>query len=309
MAPRALGIALLTVLLFTGSATADEAVSGSLGLRSWVTSGYTKWNFSGLGVDPLSELRWRGTDAVIVEGSTDVVWKRLVFMLSLGGGRPDDGVLIDDDFLASNRQARFSHTRSLVDGGSIFYVNGDVGYRAFQWQGPQAGTHGFVDFFVGYQYWHEEYEAIGGKGVFLGVIPIAVPNGTEVITHEYSFSSVRVGGRARVPIWKGLALRGSAVLLPYTHTELEDRHHLRTDLRQDPSFSSTGDGGFGVQLDAGLTFTVWKGLSIDAGYQFWRIDSGSGTKTTFGVSGTSRDRLGDIIIERGGPYFGVTYRY
>jgi hypothetical protein len=110
-------------------------------------------------------------------------------------------------------------------------------------------------------------------------------------------------------VWKGLAVRGSVVLLPYTRTELEDTHHLRTDLRQDPSFSSTADGGFGVQLDAGLSYTVWKGLSIDAGYQFWRIDSGSGTKTTFGVAGTSRDRLGEIIIERGGPYFGVSYRY
>jgi hypothetical protein len=54
---------------------------------------------------------------------------------------------------------------------------------------------------------------------------------------------------------------------------------------------------------------VWNGLSIDAGYRFWRIDSGSGTDTTFGVAGTSRNRLGEIIIERGGPYLGVTFRY
>lgn len=309
MARTVLGITLVGLLLFAAVAAAQEPLSGEVGLRTWVTSGYTKWNFSAAGVDPLSELRWRGTDTVVVEGNADVVWKRLVFMLSLGGGRPDDGVLIDDDFFASGHQARFSHTRSLVDGSSVFYVNGDVGYRAFQWPGPTADTRGFVDFFVGYQYWQEEYEAFGGNGVAFNVIPIAISNGTKSITHEYSFSSARVGGRAHVPVWKGLALRGSVVLLPYTHTELEDTHHLRPELRQDPSSRSAADGGFGVQLDAGLTYTVWNGLSIDAGYRFWRIDAGSGTDTTFGVAGTSRNRLGEIIIERGGPYLGVTFRY
>jgi hypothetical protein len=309
MARTALGIALLGVLLFAGVAAAEDPVSGDVGLRTWVTSGYTKWSFSGAGIDPLSELRWRGTDTVIVAGSADVVWKRLVFMLSLGGGRPDDGVLIDDDFLVSGRQARFSHTRSLVDGSSVFYVNGDVGYRAFQWQGPPAGTRGFVDFFVGYQYWNEEYEAFGLTGGGRGLLTSTRSSGTKVFTDDFSFSSVRVGGRAFVPVWGDLALRGSVVLLPYTHTELKDTHHLRTDLRQNPSISSTADGGVGVQLDAGLSYDVWKGLSIEAGYQFWRIDSGSGTKTTFGVTGTTNDRLGEIIIERGGPYFAVRYRF
>jgi hypothetical protein len=55
---------------------------------------------------------------------------------------------------------------------------------------------------------------------------------------------------------------------------------------------------------------VWKGLSVEAGYRFWRLDSGSGTETTFFSDGTTaRNRLNEIIIERGGPYFGLQYRF
>jgi len=315
-----IGFAVLSLLVGGGVAQAEEPTSWSVGTRTWVTSGYTKWNFQGAGINPISELRWRGTDAVIVEGNADFVEERrgatpqYVLMMSLGGGKVTDGVLIDDDFLLSNRQGRFSHTRSSVEDEGVFYVNADIGWRPLSWRSRNSQALGYLDVFVGYQYWREEYVAFGITGnLILGpgiVINQGAPSSTKVITHDYTWHSLRVGARTEVPILAGLSARAKAVLLPYNHTELQDIHHLRSDtLKQNPSFSSEANGGFGFQLDAGLSYQVWKGLSIEGGYQFSRIDSGEGDKFTRALTGTAKDRLTEIIVERGGPYFGLRYRF
>ena len=54
---------------------------------------------------------------------------------------------------------------------------------------------------------------------------------------------------------------------------------------------------------------MWEGLSIEGGYQFWRIDSGEGDKFTHALTGTTKDTLNEIIVERGGPYLGLRYRF
>jgi hypothetical protein len=318
---RALVCVVVALHLAGGVAFAQNAFSSDVGVRTWVTSGYTKWNFAvevlpGLEIDPLSELRWRGTDMIMTEAHADFVWRRLVLILTLGGGHSDAGVMIDDDFLLSGRQARFSYTRSNVEGSSL-YATGDVGYRVWEWHEPFSGTRGFIDTFVGYQYWAEDYEAFGALGFqhfppFAGVpiVSVGIADSVKGITHTYRLHSLRVGARAAVPIGMGFAGRFGTTIFPYTRTEQTDVHHLRTGLAQDPSGRSRANGGFGFEVDGALTYEVWNGLSVEAGYRFRRIDSGGGTDTTFfsdGTTGTAR--LNEIVIERGGPYFGVRYRF
>jgi hypothetical protein len=307
-------LALLSVPLSAGSAVAQSTVSTDVGVRTWLTTGYTRWNFDAEGVAPLSELRWRGTDAVVSEANVDLVWRSLVLMVSLGGGRVHDGAFIDDDFALSGHQFRFSYTRSAVE-GHVFYGIGDIGYRFLQWHERMSGTRGFIDVFVGYQYWEEEYEAFGFKG-FQGppllpvTVGVAVPDSIKGITHTYRFHSVRVGARAEIPLAVGLAWRVSAAFLPFTRAEQEDIHHLRPDFQQDPSARTRADGGFGYQVDAALTYQAWRGLIVEAGYRVWGIEAGKGTATTFFSDGTtSRNPVTDLIIERGGPYVGVRYRF
>ena len=48
---------------------------------------------------------------------------------------------------------------------------------------------------------------------------------------------------------------------------VEDTHHLRGDLRQDPSVVTEGTGGFGYQVEGALTYTFWRGLGVEAGYR------------------------------------------
>ena len=291
----------------------------SLTGRAWVTSGWSNWNFKSAGVDPASDLRWRGVDAVVGEASADLTWKRWVWMLSLGGTPLAEGTLVDEDFARSDRQGRFSVTRSPVDGGSIFYVNNDVGMRVVRWQsslfgpttaGPTPG--GYVDVFIGYQFWREEYVAYGVQGsLILGpnlVVNQFEPRSVRVRAHEYTRHSVRIGARTQVPIVGGLSFKGLVALSPYTHTDHEDTQYLRTDLRS-PTVSSA-NGGFGVQGDIGLAYAVWRGLSAEAGFRYWRFDSGQGDVVSHASNGTEgRARLDEAITERYGPYLGVSWRF
>lgn len=111
--------------------------------------------------------------------------------------------------------------------------------------------------------------AIGLNGI-LDLSPFGIPtvlnntapSGAKVITEDYFWQSLRLGMRTQIPVDWGLSVKARAVLLPWTTTEMDDVHHLRTDLLQNPSFRSEAQGGFGYQLDAGLSYTVWKKLQV-----------------------------------------------
>jgi len=301
-------------------------VSFKLGTRAWVTTGNTKWNFQGplfVGgptINPLSELRWRGVDSVVPEVNAELVWKQLVLRSSLGWGGISEGVLIDDDFLFSDRQGRWSHTRSNVNDDGLFYVNADIGLRLIV--DPEKTRSAYTDLLIGYQYWHEKYVAFGATGfqctAFVGTVDnpmcaafgaAVAPPTLKVITHDYFWHSLRIGQRTKIPLYSGLSLKADAIILPWSSSELRDVHHLRNDLKQNPSFLSRAKGGFGVQLDGGLTWATWWGLSIEGGFQYWRLDSGEGDKFTRALSGTTKDKLNEIIVERYGPYLGLQYRF
>ena len=321
---RARWVALATLLI---AATAPALVcaqpppppdwSIAVAGRVWVTSGWSNWNFASAGVDPLTDLRWRGVDAVVGELAADVVWKRVVWMLAVGGSGLDQGALIAEDFARSDRQGRFSLTRSAVDEGHIVYVGNDVGARVLQWRAPLFGSEaapmaGYVDAFVGYQFWREEYAAFGVHGsLFLpsgAVVNQAEPSSVEVLRHEYTRHSIRLGARAQAPLVGGLSVKALAAFSPWTHTDHEARQPLQTTVR--PPTISRANGGFGVQLEAGLAYGIWRGLAAEAGFRYWRFDSGSGEVITTSTTGAvSRDKLNEAITERYGPYVGVVWRF
>lgn len=282
------------------------------GGRAWISSGFTNWNFRGAGIDPLSELKWRGTDAILPEVNVEVVWKRLVFMASAGKTGIGDGVLIDDDFLLSERQGRFSHTRSSVTDEGVTFVNADIGFRLVSWLYSERSAPGYFDVLVGYQYWREKYVAFGATGIldFFGVFDNVVDSHIKVITQDYNWQSVRLGFRYHIPGPAGIGVKARVFIIPWTHSELKDVHHLRSDLKQNPSFASRAEGGFGTQLEGGLTYTPWPWLTFEAGYQYWGINPGEGVKYTYSMSaGTFRDKLNEQKIERYGPYVGVQGRF
>jgi opacity protein-like surface antigen len=274
--------------------------SFTVGGRVWVTSGYST-NSSGV-----SELRWRGVDSVVPEVNVDFVWRQLVIMGSLGGGVINQGVLIDEDFNDRDHNERFSRTRSGADDDGLFYINADVGYRAWRWGTPEQP--GFIDALLGFQYWHERYVAFGVTSAFPGVVPTLSPN-EKVITQDWYWYSLRLGGRTQVPLFGGLSAKARAFVLPWSKSVVDDIHHRRGDLRHDPSFHDEADNGVGVQLDGGLAYRVWRGLSVEVGYQYWWIKSGEGTSTARTPAGDFSGRLLENRTERHGPYVGVQYRF
>jgi hypothetical protein len=279
-------------------------VSFTLGGKVAFTSGWTKWNTSAPSGSPniLSELTWRGVDAVVPEVNGELVWRRLVVLGTFGGGLIRDGVLNDDDFVGNDRQGRISHTRSEVDGDGLFYGGLDLGYRILRWS-PTHALPGYLDLFAGFQYWREDYEAVGARG------SVAISNSRTAIREEFTWKSARVGARAQVPFLPWLAGRATIAVVPWTEAQVEDVHPLRTDLRHDPSFRATADGGIGVQADAGLAALVRRGLAIEGGFRYWRIDSGTGSETARTVTGPITQGVNEIIVERYGPYVGLTYRF
>jgi hypothetical protein len=275
-----------------------QDASLAVGSRVWISSGFATNNTA------LSELRWRGVDSVVPEVNADFVWKRFVLLGSIGGGAIKQGALIDEDFNDFDHNSRFSRTRSDTEDTGLFFINADAGYRLWRWGSAEAP--GFVDGLAGFQYWYEKYVAFGVTSAFPDVVP---PLSGKVITQEWNWYSLRLGTRAQVPIVKGLTAKARFYVIPWSHSLVNDTHHRRSDLLHDPSFKDEADGGVGVQLDAGLSYRVWRGLSVEAGFQYWWIKSGEGTSTARTTSGDFEGRLNENKTERYGPYVGLQYRF
>ena len=238
---------------------------------------------------------------MVPEINAEVVWKRLVLLGAFGGGFIRDGVLKDDDFSFTDPLDRNGHTRSSVGGDGLFYGSIDIGFRALRW--GDAARPGYIDGFVGFQYWQENYEAFGATGT------VTVPPTVSAIREQFTWKSLRVGVHSQVPLTQRLAVRLNAAAIPWTRAEVEDVHPLRTDVRHDPSFTGRADGGIGVQADSSLVFMLRPRLALEAGFRYWRIDSGTGTETARGVAFNIEQRANEIRIERYGPFVGVSYRF
>lgn len=278
----------------------------TLGGRFIYATGYTTWNTQAASGSPnvLSELTWRGVDSPVTEVHAEAIWRqRLVLQGALGVGPIGDGAFIDNDYGADDRQNRFSSTRSRVTGDALVYFNVDVGYRLLSWKQPQSRVLGYIDAFAGYQFWIEYYEASGATGTS------SISSDDVVVEETFTFQSIRLGAEAKVPLYRGLALRLRGVYLPWTRSDLRDNHPLRGDLEQDPSFKASAEGGQGYQLEGALLYDLGNRFSVEVGYRYWRIESGDGTFTARTTSGDVKSKLNEIIIERYGPWAGVTYRF
>jgi hypothetical protein len=284
--------------------------SMSVGSNVWLSEGESRWRhhvpdlIPGLGGG--SRLRFRDIEAKIIGIDADQVWKRLVVTAAAGWGQVDGGTLVDEDFVDG---FEFSRTRSPLDDGSVYFANLNVGARVVEWR-DFSQRHGFLDVLVGYQYWREKYEAFGARDE-LGFIGGDISRDIRVITHTWTWHGPRIGGRAYVPLYQGLGARVNAFILPWLFVEVEDVHHLRTDLRQNPSVKSDASGGFGWQVEAALTYTFWRGLGVEAGYRWWSFEINNDGDATFRPVGASTADLDlkEVSTRRGGPFFGLYYRF
>ena len=57
-----------------------------------------------------------------------------------------------------------------------------------------------------------------------------------------------------------------------------------------------------LAISPAVAYAVWRGLSAEAGFRYWRFDSGQGDVISRATNGTEgRARLDEAITERYGP--------
>ncbi len=282
----------------------------SVGERNWISFGASSFSLSGLGGHPnvVSELNWPNLQSTVTEINLDAVYdNRFVAHADVGLGWFYSGRLRDADYFGENRTGLFSLSDSLLDTGSIGVLSliGDCGYRVYR---SEKFT---LDALVGYQFWREKYHAVGGTLYIPTLVPFQpiplprVPVDQENYTHE----CFRVGGRSHWQFLPRLSLDTRLMLVPWGFSEVTDFHFQRPDLAR-PSFQARTDGGFGVMLDSVVTYRVWRGLSVMAGYQLWDMTSGHGGVNEFFQGGFNLNlHLNEIDTIRHGAIVGAVYRF
>ncbi len=335
-----LQVGLIAALLYGGPVLGmdpDEDVEMStessrarfeVGIGTWVSLGRTKWDHDASAVDPTlgnptSELNYKETRSIVGELQGKMTFDEWLFLRgSAGYGGIDDGTLIDDDYVSAlgattfgtsvSGPHRLSRTESDIDGDYLWYVNLDVGTTLFRF----ADDRGAVRTFLGYQHWREQYVARGVNQLECTAVgtqcsapgTISSP-GAAAVTNRVDWDSLKLGAEADVPIFSWLTFQMGATYVPLAVLSNEDIHHLRGDLRKDPSFSMAGTGQ-GYNLEAGARVRVLKGLYVSTGVRYWELfvkDAEWRNHPVVGASSTVN--LNNLRSQRYGITFLVSYTF
>jgi hypothetical protein len=305
--------------------------SVEVGVTGWFTQGKTDWSHDASHLDPnlgnpSSKLKYEDVGTNVVELAGKVRFKNRLFLhanfgfAEIGGGR-----LTDDDFLSAQGAAnngasmpgaqRFSRTFSDIGGDDMWYVNADIGFLAHEFR----RNRGFLDLFVGFQYWREKQVANGllqvecttasSPNPSFGCPPAGTSRfkGQTVITNTVHWTSLKVlGGQIRYQLWPRVDIDAKAAFL-VTWLNNEDVHHLRTDLAQDPSFKMTGIG-IGTNADINVRVMLIQRLYLTGGYRVWWTKVTDGDWKIYGANGSSASaNLNEFETLRHGPTVGLTY--
>ena len=304
-----------------------------VGVTGWFTQGRTEWSHdaSRLNPDlgnPTSKLKYEDVGTNVIELGAKVRFKHRFFLrgnfgwAAIGGGR-----LTDDDFLsaqgAANKGAsvsgahRFSRTFSDIGGDDMWYVNADIGLLAHEFH----NNKGFVDVFVGFQYWREKLVAnsllqvecttTSSSDLDFRCPPAGTSGlkGQTVITNTVHWTSLKVvGGEIRYQLLPRVEVNAKAAFL-LTWLNNEDVHHLRTDLGQDPSFKMTGVG-IGTNADINLRVMLVQRLYLTGGYRLWWTRVTDGDWKVYGPDGSTLNaNLNEFETLRHGPTVSLTYQF
>lgn len=154
---------------------------------------------------------------------------------------------------------------------------------------------------LGYESRTERFRAFGETSFTGDVLEPTRP----LDSMDYWWQSIRVGARSEIPLGWGLAARVAGFMLPHISLELAEVVHGSDTIAPSPGRVYKGDG-WGGELDVGLGYTVWKGLSVAGGFHYWHAAEGSLKQRFFDA--VPRGPM-EATSERYGPYFGLQYRW
>ena len=281
-----------------------------IGEKTWQSRGDNKWSIAGTksGGPPnvLSELEYLGLDSTVYELHGGIRQGRGAITLGYGFGSMRDGIYRDSDYLRDNRQGIFSLSTGDAD-GDLYYWNVDYTYRVLTNEPEQRSNAIFLDLLIGFQDWHEKVRMTNGVQEFGGTLgPFAGLNST----YEFIWKNYRIGLEGGLPIFNGFSFKGSAIFIPYNQYEGKGVWNLRTDFRQDPSFTHKASGGYGAEGEASLGFHIYNSLTAEIGYRYWYVKSGKGTDITFFSDGSvGITQFNEATSEREGFFLNVSYLF
>jgi opacity protein-like surface antigen/outer membrane protease len=183
----------------------------------------------------------------------------------VGTGALSSGHLNDEDWVIFGATVPYSNTLSDPVKGTINYATGDIGYDMLRTPNYRLGA------FIGYNYYLDRKAAYGCAQIangFSDCVP-AISSSQLGISENDTWNSVRVGVNSDVMLVPGLRLNTDLAVLPYTQFSGIDTHWLRTDVSNQNS-TETGHG-FGVQLDAILSYYFTPAFSVGAGGRYWAM--------------------------------------
>ncbi len=282
----------------------------SIGGRAWYSTGKSDFDFGGFNGVPalISDLRWDDVDSIVAEFTADMLFlKEYILTIDGGFGAISDGTLTDDDFSFTTPGALTSRSIATADDDNMWFVSVMLGTRVLNWNVRDEKPRSYLALMIGYQHWTENYVATQAVQLVPPLGPFA--NQGKGISESFTWDSLLVGFRTEIEILPDFAFKGRFNAVPFTHFSLEDIHHFRTDLRQDPSGTATADGGIGVILDATFSYNFWGGFSIEAGYQYWNISSGEGTININTLTSTTDQKLNAANSTRHGAIAGISYSF
>jgi len=298
-----------------------------LGVTAWTSDGETSWNHDASAIDPRlgnpsSELTYKKVKSNVIEVSGRWQGERLYTKAAYGVGDASDGTLVDDDFVSASGAAlfgtsvsgahRFSRTHSEIDGDDLSYINLTVGGQIWL----TTPRKGHLNIYAGYQKWKEKYVAKGLEQIeCTETVVLCSPagfvgfTGQRVITNEVEWESIFVGIEGAIQISHRVALSGDIAYTPKAKMDNEDIHHLRTDLRKDPSFEMSGDGD-GWNVEAKATIKIKKNLSAYIGFRYWKLEVQDGRWTSFPITGSPVNAtLNELSSERKGLILGISHEW
>ena len=212
--------------------------------RVWLSTGKSQFSLGGPDGMPnvLSELTWKKLNSPVLEFRADTVFRdKYIFQVGMAFGYIGGGTLRDQDFAGNDRTDLFSDTESAVEADGVAAVTVDFGYRMMAWTTPETGLKRSLDLLVGFRHWKERYVATDTVDL---LDPTQNIPPDPAISEEFRWTSVRLGVQSSIDLIPDLTFRGKMVFIPWSRFELRDVHHLRGDLKQDPSFAATADQPF-----------------------------------------------------------------
>jgi opacity protein-like surface antigen len=225
-----------------------------------------------------------------------------------GWGKLNKGRLQDEDFPPGIPGGVYSSTDSDQDGGRNRYVTVDAGWSF--WRNSWFRLGGFV----GYHHYYEYLNAYGctqTAGNPAICAPGAVAPGTLVISQETKWNALRVGVSGVWQIADALRLSAEAAWIPYAWLDAKDWHWLR--IGTDFNGPTPQDGkGYGVQLEAVLSYNVTPAFAVGVGGRYSRIETKDREATThFEVSaiGGGLPQATTYITERYGVFVQGSYTF